>query len=177
MGPTATQERARTRDITGSGGTDRANHPPKRPKVVISRHDHGSRGAGAWQTKSEAGPSAATARPHPARTRDITGLRGTDRANRPPKRPKVVISRHDHGSGGAGGCDAKSETAPGSSVSMIAGSSRSLRPKDPRDHGSTGGGGCNAKSEIPGPADQAPRLVIEWTADLSQATLNPPRQQ
>src|SRR5215472_18377994 len=91
-------------------------------------HDHGSGGRGAWQTKSEAGPSAATARPHPARTRDITGLRGTDRANRPPKRPKVVISRHDHGSGGAGGCDAKSETAPGSSVSMIAGSSRSLRP-------------------------------------------------
>src|SRR5215471_20945927 len=103
--PSATAARprpARTRDITAFGGTDRANRPPKRPKVVISRHDHGSGGAGAWQTKSEAGPSAATARPYPARTRDITGSRGTDRANHPPKQPKVVISRLDHGSGAGG---------------------------------------------------------------------------
>src|SRR5215469_10321755 len=42
--------------------------------------------------RSEAAPSAAAARPRPARTRDITGLGGTDRANRPPKPPKVVIS-------------------------------------------------------------------------------------
>src|SRR5215471_5566133 len=57
----------------------------------------------------------------------------------------------DHGRSGGGGCDAKSETPPGSSVSMIAGSSRSLRLKDPRDHGSRGGGAWRDKSEIPGP--------------------------
>ena len=35
-----------------------------------------------------------------------------------------------------------------------------------QDHGSTGGGGWRNKSENPYPADQAPRLVIEWTTGL-----------
>ena len=62
-----------------------------------------------WRGKPEAAASAATVGPRLARTRDITGSGGTDRANRPPKRPNVVISRHDHGSGGGGGWRAKSE--------------------------------------------------------------------
>jgi hypothetical protein len=33
--------------------------------------------------------------------------------------------------------------------------------------------GHGNKSENPDPTDQAPRLVIEWTADLSQATTTP----
>src|SRR5215475_5185390 len=77
-----------------------------RPKDL---RDHGSGCGGAWRARSEAAPSAAAARPRPARTRDITAFGGTDRANRPPKRPKVVISRHDHGSGGAGAWRNKSE--------------------------------------------------------------------
>src|SRR5215469_8986725 len=52
-------------------------------------NDHGSGGGGAWRARSEAAPSAAAARPRPARTRDITAFGGTDRANRPPKRPAV----------------------------------------------------------------------------------------
>src|SRR5690242_20377965 len=39
--------------ITGLCGTDRANRPPERPKVVISRHDHGTTAPGAWRDKSE----------------------------------------------------------------------------------------------------------------------------
>jgi len=35
------------------------------------------------------------------------------------------------------------------------------------------GHGVN-KSENPGPADQASRLVIEWTANLPQAATSPP---
>jgi hypothetical protein len=42
------------------------------------------------------------------------------------------------------------------------------QPEPDDDHGTTAGGVCNAKSEITDPADQASRLVIEWTADLSQ---------
>jgi hypothetical protein len=34
------------------------------------------------------------------------------------------------------------------------------------DHGSTGGGAWQNKSKNPAPADQASRLVIEWTAGL-----------
>ncbi len=37
------------------------------------------------------------------------------------------------------------------------------------------GPGCEVKSENSGPADQASRLVIEWTANLSQAAASPPR--
>src|SRR5215470_4467334 len=82
-------------------GADRAGvrvreaHAPR-------RHDHGDLVMGVWRARSEAAPSAAAARPRPARTRDITAFGGTDRANRPPKRPKVVISRHGHGSGSGG---------------------------------------------------------------------------
>ena len=36
----------------------------------------------------------------------------------------------------------------------------------PNGHGSTGGGACSVKSENAGPADQAPCLVVEWTASL-----------
>jgi hypothetical protein len=39
-------------------------------------------------------------------------------------------------------------------------------PPEARDHGSLVAGACDAKSEIPDPADQARRLVVEWTADL-----------
>ena len=60
--------------------------------IVWADRDHGSGVPGAWRIKSETVPAAA-ARPHPARTCDITDLCGTDRANRPPKRPKVMISR------------------------------------------------------------------------------------
>jgi hypothetical protein len=38
-------------------------------------------------------------------------------------------------------------------------------------------GACNAKSEILDPADLGTSLVIEWTADLSQATLSPVGQE
>src|SRR5499425_2110938 len=79
--------------------------PGQRPEL----RDHGKVAVGAWRARSEAAPAAAAARPRPARTRDITAFGGTDRANRPPKRPKVVISRHDHGSGGAGAWQNKSE--------------------------------------------------------------------
>src|SRR6266516_6444900 len=45
---------------------------------------------------------------------------------------------------------------------------RTMTPSRDRDHGSSALGGCDAKSEIPGPADLAPRLVIEWTASLAR---------
>src|SRR5215471_20910952 len=117
--------------IAGSSRSLRPStrHWSLRPK---DPRDHGSTGGGAWRARSEAAPSAAAARPRPARIRDITAFGGTDRANRPPKRPKVVISRHDHGSGG--------------------------------------GGGWRDKSENSGVADQTSRLVIEWTATVSQPT-------
>src|SRR5215469_7759370 len=63
--------------------------------------DYGSGAGGAWRARSEAAPSAA-ARPRPARTRDITGLRWTNRANRALKQPQLMIRSHDHGSGGGG---------------------------------------------------------------------------
>src|SRR5215467_7504396 len=44
-----------------------------------------------------------TSRPARAQTRDITGFGGTDRANRPPKQPEVMIRRHDHRTGAANG--------------------------------------------------------------------------
>src|SRR6516225_4187583 len=42
--------------------------------------------------------------------------------------------------------------------------------KSCHDHGSTGAGGWRDKSENLGPAEQVPRLVIEWTAGLQQQT-------
>ncbi len=42
-----------------------------------------------------------------------------------------------------------------------------------QDHGTTSGGACDAKCEILDPADLGNRLVIEWTADLSQANPKP----
>ncbi len=45
-------------------------------------------------------------------------------------------------------------------------------PADP-DHGHLVPGGCNAKSENPVPANQAPSLVIEWTADLARPVGSP----
>src|SRR5215472_10145032 len=95
-------------DVRHSVPSSNTSHmsPVSSPRFV---RDHGQMVAGAWRARSEAAPSATAARPRPARTRDITAFGGTDRANRPPKRPKVVISRHDHGSG-AGAWQNKSES-------------------------------------------------------------------
>jgi len=54
---------------------------------------------------------------------------------------------------------------------MILKSSQFIRLKSLQDHGSSAGGGWQNKS--PGPAGRAPRLVIEWTADLSQPASSP----
>src|SRR5215813_343629 len=72
----------------------------------------------------------------------------------------------DHGSSAAGAWRDKSEAPPSAPGSMIPGSSQSLRLKDSRDHGSTAGGAWQNKSENPSHADQALRLVVEWTAHL-----------
>src|SRR5215472_14641154 len=44
---------AQTRDITGLCGTDRANHPPTQPEVMIRRDDHGSTAGGRAATGPE----------------------------------------------------------------------------------------------------------------------------
>src|SRR5262249_23269827 len=49
-------------------------------------------------------------------------------------------------------------------------------PRQGQDHGAGASGAWQNKAENPGPADQAPRLVIEWTADLSPAATSPPPQ-
>src|SRR5215471_21563445 len=72
----------------------------------------------------------------------------------------------DHGNTGGGAWRDKSEAPPSAPGSMIPGSSQSLRLKDSRDHGSTAGGAWQNKSENPSHADQALRLVVEWTAHL-----------
>jgi hypothetical protein len=56
--------------------------------------DHGCTAVGACDAKPGTAP-AAPARPQPARTRDITGSGGTNRANRAPGRRELITSRHD----------------------------------------------------------------------------------
>ena len=127
--------------ITGLRGTDRANRPPKRPKVVMSRHDHGNGGAGACCARSEAATApAGSAVATPPRNRPIISSARTNRAIRAANRAEVMTSRGDHGSTAGGGWRANSETPPSAPAFMIPGRSQSLCLKDPRDHGSAVGG-------------------------------------
>src|SRR5215468_4255481 len=52
---------------------------------------------------------------------------------------------------------------PSSDTAMITTKDRQYRTAENADHGSTGAGAWQNKSENPDPADQASRLVIEWT--------------
>jgi hypothetical protein len=135
----------------------------------------------AGRAAATAGPApSAAVRPHPARTRDLTGFAWAVRANHPPKRPEGMT--RGHGSTAGGACRAKSESLADGDLYVAMGPAATQECCDGTHHDNAGGGGRPGRRIWPRshsgfgpPAGKSLMIMRIWPLGMAQQVRNGPR--